>query len=405
MSWLFGTSETSQTLEQMTQKCAQYNNSLAIVLLASNEILDETHRTKLKEMLDKTVTDFLYYHPKIKEVNDSVTHYFSESEKITQNKQKLKESAEQILSNLTHSQLDCITELLTNQLLSTSDREKLIEHLHSQLIEFYSGSSELELNELSEKINNFVGIKLELESNRQDVLKKKVMMRRLASRIPEIMSQIKNSEPADWLKLLITDGTMDNETHDKYLSQMTKYTLNHLSGLNEDCLLQIVSNVMAHKQMIENNNDKSKDLDKMRKTATVKTNVCFLEHLNTNPPKKITKIINTRSVAIPDVFIRQMTEIHGRKVEELQLPIDDKIYVKESYSNGQIRLKGAKLNYKKVGTWIWYDKKGNIMAEYNYTTNKWTYHLSDQNKIKGHGTTYEPRSNNEEFVSWLCQID
>ena len=154
MLWLFGPSETSQILDKIQQKFTQQADFLPITLLTSTKILDETHQKKLKEIIHKTTLDYLSIHPNIKEVNDCLDHYFLESNKIKENKEKLKESTEHILSKIDNSNIGCIRQLLIDESLSMGNFEKLVEHLYSQLVDFLSNSSELDLNELSHVIDD-----------------------------------------------------------------------------------------------------------------------------------------------------------------------------------------------------------------------------------------------------------
>lgn len=398
MSWFFGQSEGSKKIEQINQKFEKDESSNIISIMLNENIIDEENIVKIREMIMKTICDFLYYYPKINEAKDNIDKYYLESEQYKNRKHKVTELVKNLSNEVYNSKIECIIGFLKEYLLSDDDVRKLTDHFESEIINFLSSFSESELIKFSEKIGNNIEIQQQLEEQRQSKLK-------FVNRIPEIMGQVPNSDQSDLIITLLREGMLKNDQYDKYLVFLKNQTLKFLSEFSLEDLRQLLCNLMAYKQLIETNKKRREDIEQMRHRATVKNNIPIIEKLSQNRYKRPTKIINTRAVVIPDAFIKKMGDIHKRKIEEIELPTDNKIIVKEYYSNGQLRLKGQKIDNQKFGTWSWYNKKGEVIAEYDYSNQKWFYNVDLKTKIKGIGLIYEFSCSNDEFLVWLKEAN
>ena len=401
MSWLFGPSETHLLLQHINSKFGEHKNAELVTTLINNDFLGQEDTTNLKALIDKTINDYLYYHPKLKEVGTKVTEYFTKLDNDAIKQQKMMETVKETTQQISSSQIDQIQSLLTANLLMGEDVAKLADVLEKQMLNYLTTFSEADLRSLSEKIIAVKKAQAEKKDEEDQEEKRKNSMTKLALRVPEILGQISGAKSADWIVTLLTNSLLSEEQNEQLKTYISDKTVDFLSNLDEENLRELLANVAAHKQSSDLNRKKAIDLENMRRKAAVRNNISFLENLSKNPPQKPTKIIQTRSVAIPDSFVRLMGQIHDRKQDELVTPNDEKIYVKETYSNGQFRLRGAKIDNKRVDQWVWFTQSGKVYGEYNYTTHKWTYASDEKTKIRGVGPVAETPCSGPEFFAWI----
>jgi type II secretory pathway component PulM len=376
MSWLlFGSSETSRHLDQITQTLASKTPFESVSTVS--ETVDETHRDQLQKSISATLTQFLTYYPNLKELTEKINQNAIEiaTKKAKADEEATKKAEEcQFITQLLEKSGDSIafsqfqlTEETIRLLLSTHSLDQL-ENYASRLDQFKNNS-------------------------------------KLATRSLEVIKQVDGQSEAEWIQTLMKPGILNHEQSQKLMETLVVSTTTYLSTLSEENLREMLVNLSNRNQITELSVDRQSDLRHLRQKSAVKANIISIENHCKNPPIKSTQIITTRPVTIPNSFVKKMAEINSQKLSEAEGPaseISDRICVRETYSNGQQRLKGTRCASGRLGTWVWWNSQGEQIADYNYTTNAWNYL-----KSSGRGpVTYFQNEMNDvsqspEFSYWI----
>ncbi len=400
-SWIFGPSETTILVDQIKQKLIQEEKFDIASLLLEKNILDDENKNKLKTLIDEKIKDFLYYHPKLKEININVDLFISEKEKLNKENEKLNQQAIDIYNQLPISS-QRIQIIFDDIILNHLDRDNLLLLIDQQVIKFISNFGEEKLNDFKAAMFNYLENKSQTHLQNQ----KKTL---LAFRVIEIINQIKDSNPQDWMIILLNKGIISYEYYDQFLKLMADSTINILSKFPEEEIRSIIDATAGYKQSADHNREKIKDLANMRKVGSVKSNLKSLEDIFKGGQTKTTKITITRPIVIPENFIKKMGAIHNDANETKYIPSDNRIHIKENYHNGQDRLKGTRNGVNNVGIWKWWNPEGKQIAEYNFRTSKGYFTLNNgtviifDNGFKNNSENLN--SENPEYVSWIKELN
>lgn len=295
-SWsLFGSSETTKLVESITNVFK--DNHLLIFHLLKEDILDPDGKNKLNETLKTTVSNFLYYHPKLKETEQAMLKHIETV-------------------------------------------KKQIKHTET-------------MSQLAEKITGLI--------------------------------------KDDWLLALLQPGLLHHDKQQKLIKLLETTTLTFLSQLSADGLRNLMLNAGDHQQKMDRDKLKSEEMTHINKQGNVKKTVGLLEKVFSNDKPIANKpAIQVRPLVISDEFTKKMGQICHAHIEQLKVPDDAKIIVKEYYSNGRIRLLGLRLDTRRIGTWKWFKPSGETYATWIYDdSNTWSYldtnGLYTGQKLKGDG--------------------
>jgi len=393
MSWFFGQSETTLLLDKICSTYKQNKADITIGILEGN-ILDEENKSKLKTTLEKAVYDFLYYYPKIKEVDANVGNFFSNAEQTQKLNEKLQESANNSYNKLTETKSQRWQVLLDDILNDQEKASALVDVIDKQITSFLTSLGEEGLIQLCNRIEDHNRQLSENHRHKQSMLK-------LTNRAKEIIANIKDAQSHDWLVVLLNPGILNDEQRNKFISHMSTQAENFLSTFSEIEMRYILDGLTGYKQSVEMSRKKAEEIERMRHRGTVKSNISAIESQFKNPMAKSNRIIKTSPVVVPSAFIIQMGHIHGRKADELKIQVDNRIHVKETYPSGLQRMRGIRVGAKRVGVWKWWTPKGDQFAEYSYDTQKWHFTLEDKTVIRGKGFENGIECSKEEFVQWL----
>lgn len=302
----------------------------------------------------------------------------------------------------------------TNKLLSQI-REKLEKCDGGNLAEILSTSEILTNNQkmamktlLDKAIDSYLYYEPQLKQvvtntdNHVQSLAKKEEIKKLADRCKDVVCQIHNAKEPDFIQIMLSPGFLSDAQHNNLVSFISKQIVNFLANMKEDDLRQVLANLGNYKQVTETNRKKAEDINLLRHKGAVKANIISLENLMKNPPKRPTQIITTRSVAIPEAFTKKMQDIHTRKLGDLKFSTDERIRVRETYSNGIVRMSGFKLKGEYVGLWRWWNQNGELIGEYNYLNKNFFYTTTKKKTIR-HNTNPEIETD-PEFIEWLGEL-
>lgn len=233
------------------------------------------------------------------------------------------------------------------------------------------------------------------------VVAKKEESKKLAERGKDIVCQIHGAKELDFIQLMLNPGILEEKQQNDFTTFITKQIVNFMANLKEEDLRQILANLGNYKQVTETNRKKAEDITLLRHKGTVKANIVSLENLVKNPPKRRTQIITTRCVAIPEAFTKKMQDIHNRKLDDIKVPKDERIHIRETYAGGRVRMIGFKLKKEKVGTWRWWNTEGELIAEYNFTNQTWFYKTANKKIIRNN--THPETETDQSFLEWLTE--
>jgi hypothetical protein len=394
-SWFYG--NTYELLDKIKQAAGNLDDQNLVTAILRQKILAEKEKESLYQKLEKAVVDHLYYIPveQLGQINEKLTSQGTNQEAQKKHHEKLNaevaEIGEEDLETMKYTIQDDIhydnPEFLTKLLLLVSDGnpKDALDKLAEQ-------------KELVKSEQDAVLARKEAEAEAQKKLQASM---RLASRAKAIIGQLDDSKPEDWIMALLRPGVLEPQQNTEFVNFLNEQATEFLASLGDETLREVLLNLNAYKQSYEHTQRKKAEFNKLNGKGGVSTKINFYKNLKKNPPKR-NKIITTRSVIVPEAFVKQMKTIHKNKKVELNISEtnQEKIQVKEIYANQQVRLRGFKdMNGSKIGVWRWWTVDGELKAEYNYQCDKWMY-VANGSKTRGEGKMYTGKTLGSGFTQW-----
>lgn len=337
MAWLFSSNEISARITRIFTEL-EVKKINPICLLLDSDILNETDKGKLLTIMSKSLSNHLYYYPELGILEESVKKYIT-------NENKLKEEKDLQIRK------------------------------------------DIEIKKVNDRL-----------------LSKKDSMAKLAMRTFDICASTDGSVGNKLIMSLLDPSVLSINLRDKLLEHLNQQIIKFLSECKEGEILDTINSLSYNKCMMDNKQNKENEMAILRKNGGVKTRSLILQKLFEKAPVKKSTIIVSRPLVIKDSFKNKMAELHGQKshVETKRDVIFNPklIIVKETYMNGNTRLKGSKISTKRVSCWEWYHHDGKLMGHVNYDTGVWSY-IKNGATIMGHVNYDTDDTVDSEINEWL----